>query len=171
MAVNQEDGQKSEAAPHHDAWKATLARWKPSIEDVTRLRDGLIASVKDYKKAKADQLAAEKRRKWEEAEAARLEAEAAAAAANAADIDAQREAAEKAEAAKQAEMAARQVKTTVKGTRKAVRYEITDHRDALHDIARNDKEAVTAFIEEYVRRNHKARPIAGVRVWEEKEAF
>jgi len=30
---------------------------------------------------------------------------------------------------------------------------------------------VTAFVEEYVRRNHKAAPIEGVNVWQEKEAW
>ena len=48
---------------------------------------------------------------------------------------------------------------------------VEDHRAALHDIAANDRNAVTAFIEDYVRRNFKARPIKGVRVWQEKEAY
>jgi hypothetical protein len=38
-------------------------------------------------------------------------------------------------------------------------------------MAANDRDAMTAIIEEYVRRNHKVRAIAGVRVWEEREAF
>ena len=31
--------------------------------------------------------------------------------------------------------------------------------------------AITAFVEDYVRRNHKGRPIDGVKVWTEKEAY
>lgn len=34
-----------------------------------------------------------------------------------------------------------------------------------------DRDAMTAFIEDYVRRNHKSAAIDGVRVWTEKEAF
>ncbi|MFE3839666.1 hypothetical protein ABNX41_21830, partial [Rhodobacteraceae bacterium PA1-206B] len=44
-------------------------------------------------------------------------------------------------------------------------------RPALNDIAQNDPEAITAFVDDYVRRNHSLRPIAGVRVWQEKVAY
>ena len=50
-------------------------------------------------------------------------------------------------------------------------YEITDIRDALHWIAKNDKDAMTAFVEDYVCRNHKTSTITGVRVWQDKEAY
>lgn len=80
-----------------------------------------------------------------------------------------------AEAQREAEEAQRRAaaasKDTVKGLRTVTRYQIDDHRSALHDIATNDRDAVTAFIEDYVRRNHKARSINGVRAWQEKEAF
>ena len=62
-------------------------------------------------------------------------------------------------------------KDTVKGLRTVTKYEITDHRALLHWIAKNDRDAITAFIDEYVRRNHKTATITGVRVWEDKEAF
>ena len=45
------------------------------------------------------------------------------------------------------------------------------HKEALNWIARNDRDAVTAFIEEYVRRNFKTLTIEGVKVTTEKEAF
>ena len=71
-----------------------------------------------------------------------------------------------------AEAAAREsANDKVKGLRTITRYEITDHKAALNDIAKNDREAVTAFIEAYVAKNFKERAIAGVRVWAEKEAF
>ncbi len=45
------------------------------------------------------------------------------------------------------------------------RYEIEDHRAALHWIAQNDRDAMTAFIEAYVAKNHKEALIAGVKRW------
>jgi len=74
-----------------------------------------------------------------------------------------------AEAAQKAAMAAKN--DTVKGMRTVTRYQIEDHRAALHWIAANDRDAMTAFIEEYTRRNHKDKQIAGVKVWQEKEAY
>lgn len=166
--------QKSESAPLHDAWKAALARFKPTIDDLDKQAKGLAALVNTFKQKLAEEKRAAERKAWEEAEAARREAEAKAAAARTSDIEAQREA----EAAKQEAMAAQKAaqaatKDTkgVKGLRKVTRYEITSHKDALHHIARHDKDAMTAFIEEYVRKNHREQEIAGVRVWEEKEAF
>ena len=53
-------GEKSAAAPLHDAWKAEKARWKPTIEDLTRIRDGLIAAVSGFKKKLAAQKEAER---------------------------------------------------------------------------------------------------------------
>lgn len=108
----------------------------------------------------------------EETNRLRREADAAAAKANAADVDAQREVAAARQAAIDAENATKAAaKDSVKGLRTVHHYEITDHKAALHDIAVNDREAVTAFIEDYVRRNHRARGIKGVRVWTAKEAF
>ena len=59
----------------------------------------------------------------------------------------------------------------MKGLRTVHRHEITDHRAALHWIAANDREAITAFIDAYAAKHFKDKPIAGVRVWAEKEAF
>ena len=96
----------------------------------------------------------------------------AARAAQASDIQAQRDAAEKAAMAQQAaqEASAKQ-KDKVKGMRTVHRYEIEDHRAALHWIARNHRDAVTAFVEAFVGSNHKAMDIDGVKQWTEKEAF
>ena len=169
---NVNDAEKSAAAPLHDAWKAEKARWKPTIDDLTRIRDGLVKAVSAFKQKLADEKRAAERAAWKAADKARRDAEAKAAQAAATDIDAQREAAAAKEAAMAAQKAAQaQAKDTVKGMRKVTRFEITDHRDALHWIAANDRDAITAFINEYVRVNHKKQTIAGVRVWEEKEAF
>lgn len=166
--------QKSESAPLHDAWKAALARYKPTIDDLDRMAKGLAALVGDFKAKLAEAKRAAERKAWLEAEEKRIEAERAAQAADAADINAQR----KAEAARQealdaekAAQSARKDAKSVKGLRTVTRYKITSHRDALNDIVQNDREAMTAFIEDYVSRNHKARAIAGVETWQEKEAF
>lgn len=166
------DGEKSAAAPLYDTWKAEKARWKPTIDDLTLISKSLVAAVAPFKAKLAAEKKAAERAAWEAADKARREAEAKAAAANAADIEAQREADEARQAAMDAQKAAQaQAKDTVKRMRKVTRYEITDHRAALHDIAANHRDAMTSFIEEFVRMNHKKMTIAGVRVWTEKVAF
>lgn len=158
--------------PLHEAWKAEIARWKPTQDDLDRMVKGLVAAQAPFKKALADKKEAEKRAAWEAANAARRQAEEAAKAAQASDIEAQREAAALAAQAQAADDAARaKAKDTVKGMRTVHRYEIEDHRAALHWIAQNDRDAMTAFIEAYVAKNHKDIEIAGVRRWTEKEAF
>lgn len=163
---------EAEAKPLHDAWKAAIARYKPTQDDLERIRKGLIALVDGFKRKLAAEKAEAERAARVEAERKMREAQAAAAAANAADIEAQREAAKaQYEAEKAARAAAAASKDTVKGLRTVTKYQITDHKAALHDIAANDREAITAFINEYVHKNHKARAIAGVSVWQEKVAY
>ena len=173
MRLDLERGQKSAAAPLYDVYKAELARWKPTIEDAKRIEGGLVAAVDVFKRKLAEEKREAERLAWESANKARQEAEAKAAAANAADIEAQREAAAAKEAAMEAErMAQAARKDQVKGMRKAVKYEITSHRELLHWIAQNDKDAMTAFIEEWARKNHKEnRSADGLRVWDAQEAY
>lgn len=167
-----EAGQKSATAPLYDAYKAEGARWKPSIEDAQRIEKGLVALVDGFKRHLAAEKEAAERAARAEAARKMREAQEAAEKANAADIEAQRAAAEAQREAEEAQRrAAAASKDTVKGLRTVTRYEITDIRDALHWIAKNDKEAMGAFVEDYVRRNHKTMQITGVRVWQEKEAF
>lgn len=159
--------------PLHDAWKTEVARWKPTQDDLDRLAKGLIALLDDFKrKLAAEKEAARKeaeRLAWEETrkaqEAARL--------ADAGNIEATRAAAAQMEAAEEAQRkAAEAAKDTVKGLRTVTRYEITDHRALLNWIARNDRDAITAFVEEYARKEHKVIANAdGIRVWQEKEAY
>ena len=158
--------------PLHDAWKGEVARWKPTQDDLDRLAKGLIALLDDFKrKLAAEKEAARKeaeRLAWEETrkaqEAARL--------ADAGNIEATRAAAAQMEAAEEAQRkAAEAAKDTVKGLRTVTRYEITDHRALLNFIAKNAREDVTTFIEEWARKNHKAFDKAdGLRVWTEKGA-
>lgn len=158
--------------PLHEAWKAEVARWKPTQDDLERISKGIVAAQDPFKRALAAKKEAEKRAAWEAAEKARKEAEEAAFSAKASDIEAQREAAEKAALAQRAaEEASAKQKDKVKGMRTVHRYEIEDHRAALHWIAQKDRDAMTDFIEAYVAKNHKDTEIAGVKRWTEKEAF
>ncbi len=159
--------------PLHDAWKGEVARWKPTQDDLDRLAKGLIALLDDFKrKLAAEKEAARKeaeRLAWEETrkaqEAARL--------ADASNIEATRAAAAQMEAAEDAQRrAAEAAKDTVKGLRTVTRYEITDHKARVNWIAKNDRDASTAFIEDYARKEHKVIANAdGIRVWAEKQAF
>lgn len=168
-----EAAEESEAKPIYDQWKAAKARYKPTLDDLDRIIKGLVAAVDGFKrklaaeKAEAERLArAEAARKMREAEEAAL-------AANASDIEAQRlAAAAQAEAAEAQRLAQAAAKDTVKGMRTVTRYEITDHRALLNWIARNDRDAITAFIEAWAAKHHKENQAAeGLRVWTEKEAF
>jgi hypothetical protein len=167
-----EKGQKSATAPLHDAYKAELARWKPTIDDAKRIEKALVSTVDAFKRKLAEQKRAEEQAAWEAANKAKREAEEKVRAAEASNLEAQREADAAKQEAIEAEKAAQEARRNqVKGLRTVTKYEITDHRAALHDIAQKDRDAMTAFIEDYVRRNHKARAIAGVNVWQEKEAY
>lgn len=168
-----EAAEESEAKPFYDQWKAAKARYKPTLDDLDRLVKGLVAAVDTFKRKLAAEKAEAERIARAEAARKMREAEEAARAAAATDIEAQRAAAAAQAAAEEAQrIAAAASKDTVKGLRTVTRYEITDHRALLNWIARNDREAVTAFIEEWARRNHKQHDGAeGLRVWQEKEAF
>ena len=156
----------------HKAWKAEVAAVKVYTDDADLMQSALVALVAPYKAKLVEEKRAAERAAWEAADKARREAEAKVAAANAADIEAQRDAQAAQQAAMDAQKAAQaQSKDKVKGLRTVTRHEITDMRDAVNWIARNDKAAMAEFVTEYVRRNHKTVAIAGVRVWEEKEAF
>lgn len=163
---------KERTAPLHTAWKDEIAAVQVYTDDADRLQKCLVDIVGPFKKALADEAQAKERAAWEETNRLRREAEAKAATARAGDVEAQRES----DAAKQAVMDAEKVakaaqKDAPKGMRKVTKHEITDHKAALHWIARNDADAMTAFINEYVGKNHKTKTIDGVRVWSEKEAY
>ena len=166
----------AETKPLHEAWKAEVARWKPTVDDLGRIKNGLVAAVGEYRKAKAaaQERAAAKARA--EAAQARAVAEAAVRTADPADIEAQRIAAAKVAAAEVASAeAAKATKAKVKGLRVVHHHAIdlgeNPHRAALAWIAVNDRDAVTEFIEAYVAKHYRLRPIDGVRTWETKEAF
>lgn len=167
--------QKSESAPLHDAWKAALDRYKPTLTDLDRMKKGLIALGEPHRKAKAEAQRQAERAAWEAAQKAKADAEAKALAAEATSIDAQREAEAAKQAAIDAEKAAQAAKRDrVKGLRKVVRYEITDHRALLNWIATHHRDDITQFIEDWAARNHKTdagRAASGMSVWDDKQGF
>lgn len=167
-----EAAEESAAKPFYDQWKAEKARFKPTLDDLDRIVKGLVAAVDGFKrKLAAEKAEAERKARAEAAEAMRA-AQEAAAKASASDIEAQREADRiQAEAEDAQRRAAAASKDTVKGLRTVTRYEITDHKALLNWIARNDRDAVTAFIEEWARKNHRDVKADGLNVWTEKEAF
>lgn len=165
------DARDAATAPLHEAWKAEVARWKPTEDDLDRITKGLASIVNDYKRKLAEEQEAARRAAYQEAERKKAEAEAAARAADAGNIEAQRQAAEAKQAAIDAAKQASQTKVEVRGLRTVHRHEITDYRAAINWIATNDREALVAFVDEYVRRNCRDKAIDGVRTWEEKEAF
>lgn len=168
-----DDARDASTKPLHEAWKAEVARWKPTQDDLDRLAKGLAVLVNDFKVALAKEKEEARKKAEVEAWEKTRAAQEAARLADASNIEATRAAAaaiEEAEAAQRLAHAAG--KDTVKGLRTVTKYEITDHKALLHWIARNDKDAVYAFIEEWARKEHKACANAdGLRVWNEKEAF
>ena len=171
--IELETGQKSATAPLYDTYKAELARWKPTIDDAKRIEKCLVAAVDTFKRKLAAEKAEAERKARAEADRKHREAEEAIRKANAADIEAQRAAAEAQREAEEAQRAAVAAsKDTVKGLRTVTRYEITDHKALLHWIAVNRRDDLTAFIEEWARKNHKEfRSADGLAVWEERVAF
>jgi len=168
-----EAAEESEAKPIYDAWKAAKERYKPTLTDLDRIVKGLVATVDTFKR----KLAAEKEAKRKEAERLAWEetrkAQESARQAAANDIEAQRQAAAAMEAAEAAQRAAKAAANDgVKGMRTVTLYDVTDHRALLHWIAKHDRDSVTAFIDEWARKNHKENQNAeGLRVWTEKQAF
>lgn len=148
-----ERGQKSASAPLHDAWKAELARWKPTIDDAQRIEKGLVALVDDFKRKLAAIKDEEERKAREEAAAARRAAEEAARAADAADLEAQRAAAL---AQMEAEEAQRRLvaasKDTVKGLRTYDVTEVLDGTAYARWLWQNDRAPLLAWMEEHARR-------------------
>lgn len=148
-----EAGQKSASAPLHDAWKAELARWKPTLDDAGRIEKGLVALVDDFKRKLAAIKAEQERKAREEAAAARRAAEDAARAADASNIEAQRAAAEAQWQAEEAQRrAAAASKDTVKGLRTFDVTEIIDGTAYARWLWQHDRAPLMAWMEEHARR-------------------
>ncbi len=167
------EAEESEAKPIYDQWKAAKARFAPTITDLDRITKGLVSIVDGFKRRLAAEKAEAERKARAEAEAAMRAAAEAARQADAGNIEAQRAAAQaQAEADEAVRAAALARKDTVKGLRQVTRYAVDDHKALLNWIARNRRDDLTAFIDEWAERHHKDCAGAdGLRVWQEKEAF
>jgi vacuolar-type H+-ATPase subunit E/Vma4 len=162
----------SAAKPFHDQHKAELLRWKPALTDLDRIKVGLTAAVGAFKKRLADEKAEATRAACRAADEAKRAAEAATRAADASNIESVRAAAEMQEAASAAMATASDAsRDKVRGLRTAHKFEINSYKGALNWIGTHDREAVLDFVLAYVAKHHRARDIAGVRTWEDKEAF
>lgn len=158
---------EAEYRPHKAAGDKVIARWKPFITDLDRQRKGLTAAVDTFKRKRAAELAEEKRIKEAEARQKMREAEEAAKLAAENDLDAQREAAAKMEAAQGAQRDAKAVQS-VKGLRTYTVTEIVDGKTLINWIAQNDKEALMDFMRDYATK--AADELPGVRRYQEKRA-
>lgn len=155
------------------AHKAGVAAVKVWTEDADALQACLVKAVGPFKLNLAVEKKAAERDAWLATERLRKAATTREHAASlSSDIELQREAQDAKQAALDAEeaaMAATKDKPT--GLRTVTHYAVEDGKQAINWIAKNDREAITSFIEEYARRNHKKGDIAGVNVWTTKEAF
>jgi len=165
------DSKEAEYRPHKDAGHAVIQAWKPFLADLARMDEGLLEAMRSFKLAQAEAEKAAQREAYRKADEARREAEEAARTVRASDLEARREADAAAQAAMDAQKAATRAKPTTKGLRTVWKHEIQDQRAAINWIARNDRDAMGAFLAEYVRRNFRDVEIAGVRKWSTKEAF
>ena len=158
--------------PLHEAWKSEVARWKPTQDDLDRQVKCVVAAQAPYKERLAAEKAEAARLAREEAERIAEEARQAHLKASAASIEEQRKADELLRAADGAKKAAnRAAKDTVGGMRTVQVYEIESHKALLNWIAKNDRNALTVFAEEYARRNYKTRQMDGVKVETKKGAY
>ena len=158
--------------PLHEAWKEEVAIWKP-FEDKVKIRlDGLASLVNDFKRKLAAEKEAARSKAYEEQQAKEAAALEAARKANAGNLAEQEEAERLKREAMEAKKAASEAnRDTVKGLRTVTKYKIDDHKALLHWIATNDKSALTGFVEEYARKHDKSAELAGVTVWEDREAY
>lgn len=158
--------------PLHEAWKAEVARWKPTQDDLDRQVKCLVAAQAPYKAKLEEQKREAARRAQEEADAKAEAARQAHLAANAASIEEQRKAAELIKEAEKAQKDANKAaKDKVGGMRTVQFYEIESMKEALGWIANNDRDALSDFIVSYIERHFKTRQIDGVKVSSRKEAF
>lgn len=149
-----EAGQKSASAPLHDAWKAELARWKPTLDDASRIEKGLVALVDAFKRQLAAAQAEAKRKADAEAWEATRAAREAAAKADAANLEQQRAVAEAERAAEEAQRRANEAaQASVKGMRTFDVTEVLDGTAYARWLWQNDRAPLVAWMEEHARRN------------------
>ena len=154
-----ERGQKDATAPLYDAYKAEGARWKPEIDDAKRIEGCVVAALDGFKRKLAAEKEAARRKAeaeaWEAGRAAREAMEAA----KSADLEAQRQAAAVVREAEEAQARAAAAKeATVKGLRAVTEYVVIDGTGFARWLWQNDRAALSAWMDEYARRNKIVLP-------------
>ena len=169
-----EAARKDATEPLHKAWKAEVARWKVTTDDLDVQQKCLVALVAPYKAEKLRQQEEERRAAAKAARDAEDAAREASRKAMAGNLELAREA----QAAQAAFDAAQEERKRVeaekvKGTRTVTRYEITGMSDLLRWMNKDEagRAALEACAADFVRKNHKATVMHGVRTWQEREAF
>ena len=161
--------QKDATAPLHDIWKAEIARWKPTADDIDRIKKGLGAITQTFKQKLLAEKEEAKRKAYAEAREAERAAEKAAQEAAAGDIDAQRAADALAQASIDAKKQASEVnRDRVTGLKTVKMQEVVDYKAALTWIATNDAAHLRSFVDEYARQHAHSVVIDGVKTWTEK---
>jgi len=158
--------------PLHAAWKAEIARWKPTQDDLDRMVAALVAVQAPYKAHKAAEVAEAARQAQRVAFAAQEAARRAIDEANAGDLEAQRAAdAAMVEAQVAATRANLAGKATVPGMRTVWHHEVFDPIALRKWLAANDAVALEVFAGQYAADHHRQRPMDGVRSWSTREAY
>lgn len=158
-----------EKRPHDEAAKAVQAKWKPNLERADTIVEAAQRPLTTYLAKLAAQQAEAERLAREVADRLTQEAIAASRQANSMDDlervkDLQKTADRAAKDAKRAGNA----KAHVAGMDRAIGLRsykvatVTDRRAALNWIAKNDPDALAAFVEEYANRHAATRPMDGV---------
>lgn len=165
------DQKEAEFRPHKQAADAVTAAWKPALDDIGRIRQGLLAITGAYKTKRAAEQEAIRKAKEAEAERLRREAEAAERDADMKDIEQRREADAISFEAREAERAAQSVEK-ITGLRTFTVAEIVDGKACINWIAQNDRPALQAFMDDYVQKETRkgVRGIGGVEIRQEKRA-
>lgn len=153
------DADATETLPLHDAWKRAKARYKPTHDDLARIKAALIAAVDGYKRKlaaeKAEREAEARRKMWEAAEEARR----ASINAIASDLAAQREAAAKHAAFEEAQAAAKAAEAdTVRGMRTYTVSHVLDYRELARWMWLNAQADMKAFLTKYAADKRLAIP-------------
>jgi Sec-independent protein translocase protein TatA len=149
-----DDARDTATKPLHEAWKAEVARWKPTQDDLDRIVKGLVAAIDNFKRKLAAEKAAREAALRADAEAKLRAAQEAHRAANPADIEATRAAAEAERAAEDARIrAAVAAKDTVKGMRTVDVTEVLDATAYARWLWANDRTALVDWMTEHARKS------------------
>lgn len=163
-----EQQRKTEKEPHLEAGRMVDAAWKPvkaKCEAAAAHIKGLLTPYRVEKQRAKDEA---ERRAREEAEA--LEKAAQEKLQKPEHLQAKFDAETELKAAKKLTVAANRTAREATGLRTRKVANVTDRRAALNWIARNDADALDAFVNDYARRNAVTRPMDGVAVEEVRVA-